>query len=321
MIVDHQEVKLLQEEQEVISLRSRQEDNSRVVSEWLKGLGDFNYDALIDIQLCLNHFAYLSSNNKANQSQWILRSRKFTDLLQNDSSSILEVNLATPSASLNISLSLTSALVTQALRSTARFPVLAFFCRHRNNESTSEDRSGPIALVTSLNTQLLRFIAEYRCSVNLSTLEGQTFFSRAKRSVKSGLLLLETLLSLLPTDDVVFVVIDRLAYLSGSGQDGRRVIKKLREITQERKDIVLKIILTQRIGSGITGDSEAIDLYVQDVVSGRGSIDIDRISAEIVSKVMPQLDAEDGDREVGLDKDEGNKYDEESSDGEDSEGC
>jgi hypothetical protein len=64
MIVDHEELKLLQQEQEAISMRSRQESNTRVASKWLKGLRGSTYDPMIDMKDCLEHIALLDSDEK-----------------------------------------------------------------------------------------------------------------------------------------------------------------------------------------------------------------------------------------------------------------
>ncbi|KAL9112648.1 MAG: hypothetical protein Q9187_007750 [Circinaria calcarea] len=317
--IDHKEVKLLQQEQEAISMRSRQESNTRVASKWLKGLNGSTYDPMIDMKDCLEHIALLDSDEK-DISQWILRSEKHTDWLQEKESSILEIELQTPPASLNNVLSFTSALIATTLRSTAQFPVLAFFCMHRNNESFLEDESGPVALVKSLNGQLLRFTAEYRPSVDLSLLEDQEFFSKAKENLKNGLLLLDALLSSLPEDDMVFVIIDSLSRLSGSVKDGDKVIKQLRRIIGKREDLVVKVMVTDALAGSHVKSVADISLYVPDVVSGYGVIDIVESSDEIARKTKRKQDVEDGDGETTSDdEDEDEEDDEEDDEEEDDE--
>jgi hypothetical protein len=313
MIVNHKEVKLLQEEQEAISMRSRQESNTRVASKWLKGLRGFTYDPMIDMKDCLEHIELLDSDEK-DISQCILRSEQLTDWLQEKQSSILEIDLQTPPASLNNPLSFTSALFATTLRNTAQFPVLAFFCMHRNNESSLEDKSGVVALVKSLNGQLLRFTADHRRSVDLSTLEDQEFFSKARKNLKDGLLLLDTLLSSLPEDDMVFVIIDSLSRLSGSEKDGDKVIKKLRRIIGKRDDVVVKVMVTNALAGSYVKSVADISLHVQDLVSGYGAIDIVESSGEIARKMKRKRDVKGGDGETTSDDEDEDEEDDSEED-------
>ncbi|PQE11002.1 hypothetical protein CJF31_00000718 [Rutstroemia sp. NJR-2017a BVV2] len=265
--IDRAEVKLLEQEREVTSMRSRQEGNSRIASKWLPK--PKLYDPIGDMKDCLGHIALLDSDEK-NISRWMLSSEEHTDWLQGTESSILEVQLQTPPASLNNPLSFTSALIATTLRSTAQFPVLAFFCMHRNNESYSEEKSGPTALVRSLNSQLLKFIADKRPSVDLSPLENRDLFSRAKKTLKDGLRLLDALFSSLPEDDMVFVIIDSLSRLSGSMEDAEKVVKKLKRIIEKRDDLVIKMVVTDALAGSYINSVADISLYVPDVVSGYG---------------------------------------------------
>jgi len=311
--IDYEEVKLLQQEQEAVSMRSRQESNTRVASKWLKGLKGFTYDPMIDMKDCLEHIALLDSDEK-DISQWILRSEKLTEWLQEKKSSILEIELQTPPTLLNNPLSFTSALIATTLRSTAQFPVLAFFCRHRNNESHLEDKSGPVTLAKSLNGQLLSFTVDLRPSVDLSSLEDQEFFSKAKKNLKDGLLLLDALLSSLPEDDMVFVIIDSLSWLSGSGKDGDKVIKKLRRIIGKREDLVVKMMVTDALAGSYVKSVADISLYVPDVVSGYGGIDIVESSDEIARKTKRKQDVKNGDGETTSDDEDEDEEDDSEED-------
>lgn len=292
-------------------MHSRQEDNTRVASKWLKGLKGFTYDPMIDMKDCLEHIALLESGEK-DISQWILRSEKHTDWLQEKQSSILEIELQTTPASLHNPISFTSALVATTLRSTAEFPVLAFFCMHRNNESFVEEKSGPVALVKSLNAQLLAFIADHRPSVDLLALEDREFFSASKKNLKGGLLLLEVLLSSLPEDDMVFVIVDSFSRLSGNGKGGDKVIKKLKRIILENEDLLVKVMVTDALAGSHVKSVADISLYVPDVVSGHGMIDIIETTDEIARKTKFEQHVKDGNGEATSDEEQ--EEDEEDSD-------
>jgi len=180
-----------------------------------------------------------------------------------------------------------------------------------------EDKSGPVALVKSLNGQLLSFTINNRPSVDLSSLEDQDFFLKSKKNLKDGLRLLDALLSSLPKDDMVFVIIDSLSRLSGSSRDGDKVTKKLRRIIGKRKDLVIKVMVTDAlVGSHVKSVAD-ISLYVPDVVSGYGAIDIVESSDEIARKMRRKQDAKDGDGEITSDDKDEYREDDSDEDGND----
>lgn len=273
-------------------MSSRQENNIHIASKWLKKLRGFPHDPMRDMKDCLKNIWLLDSDEK-NMSHSILHSEQLDLWLQGKKTSIIDINLYKPPASLNNPLSFTSALSATALRSTAQFPVLAFFCAHRNNDSLSEDKSGPTALVKSLVGQLLRFISDHRPSVDLEKLEAYEFFSKARKSIKEAFKLFATLLSLLPEGDMVFVIIDSLSRLSGGSED--KMAKKLVHIIRQREDLVIKVMVTDALPGSYISIVADTSLYVPDLVIGPGVVDIFGSSDKITKKVKQKRHMEDGD--------------------------
>ncbi|RSM19485.1 hypothetical protein CDV31_001645 [Fusarium ambrosium] len=306
--------KPLRGENEVMSISSQQENNIRIASKWQKKLRGFPYDPMTDIKDCLKHIDLLDSDEK-NMSRSILHSEQLDRWLQGKKSSIMGINLHTPPASLNNPVSFTSALSATALRSTAQFPVLAFFCAHRNNDSISEDQSGPVALVKSLVGQLLTFISDNRPSVDLTELGEYGFLPKAKKDVKAGLKALAALLSLLPEEDMVFIIIDSLSRLSGSGEE--RMIKKLVQIIRQREDLVIKVMVTDALPGSYIRNVADISLYIPDIVSGPGVVDISRSSDKIAKKVKQNRHIGDGDGDVTVDDDANDDSEKDDNDDED----
>ncbi|RSL82430.1 hypothetical protein CEP51_005151 [Fusarium floridanum] len=306
--------KPLRGENEVMSISSQQENNIRIASKWQKKLRGFPYDPMTDIKDCLKHIDLLDSDDK-NMSRSILHSEQLDRWLQGKKSSIMGINLHTPPASLNNPVSFTSALSATALRSTAQFPVLAFFCAHRNNDSISEDQSGPVALVKSLVGQLLTFISDNRPSVDLTELGEYGFLPKAKKDVKAGLKALAALLSLLPEEDMVFIIIDSLSRLSGSGEE--RMIKKLVQIIRQREDLVIKVMVTDALPGSYIRNVADISLYIPDIVSGPGVVDISRSSDKIAKKVKQNRHIGDGDGDVTVDDDANDDSEKDDNDDED----
>ena len=276
-------------------MSSRQQNNTRIASEWRKKLWGLVHDPMKDMKDCLKHVELLDSEEK-NVSHSILHSEQLGRWLQGKQSTIIDINLHTPPASLHNPLSFISALSATALRSTAQFPVLAFFCAHRSNESLSEEKSGPTALVRGLVGQLLRFISDHRPSADLGKLEACGLFSKARKSLKEALKLFASLLLLLPEGDMVILIIDSLSRISGSSED--KMAKKLVHIIRQREDLVIKMMVTDTLPGSYMGNAADISLYIPDLVIGPGVVDISRSSDKIVCKVKRKRHLEDGDGDV-----------------------
>ncbi|EEU37124.1 uncharacterized protein NECHADRAFT_86736 [Fusarium vanettenii 77-13-4] len=294
--VDYYDLNLSQQENDVVLMSSRQQNNTRIASEWRKKLRGLVHDPMKDMKDCLKHIELLDSEEK-NVSHSILHSEQLGRWLQGKQSTIIDINLHTPPASLHNPLSFISALSATALRSTAQFPVLAFFCAHRSNESLSEEKSGPTApLVRSLVGQLLRFISDHRPSADLGKLQACGLFSKARKSLKEALKLFASLLLLLPEGDMVFLIIDSLSRLSGGHED--KMTKKLVQIVKQREDILIKVMTTDALPSSYIRNAADISLYIPDLVIGPGVVDISRSSDKIVKKVKQKRHLEDGDGDV-----------------------
>jgi len=228
---------------------------------------------MTDMKDCLEHITLLDSEEK-DMSQSILRSEKHTDWLQEKESSILEIGLQPPPTSLNNPLSFTSALIATTPRNTAQFPVLAFFCMHRNNEFVLEDKSGSVVRPRQVPERpTSSFIIDHRPSLDLSSLENQEFFSKAQKNLKDGRLLLNALLLSLPEDGIVFVIIESLTAL-GKWERWRQGDQKLRRIIGKREHLVVKVLVTDALAGSDVKSEANIPLYVRDEVNGYGVIDV-----------------------------------------------
>ncbi|KAI1083012.1 hypothetical protein F5B20DRAFT_528212 [Whalleya microplaca] len=307
--IDYEEARLLQQEKEAASIRSREKKNSRIATKWCRSLQDLTYDPTIDMKYCLEHIEQLEQDEK-DIAKYILDSEEFNAWLQEGRSRIIDINLQTPPSSLVNPLSFHSALLVATLQSTALFPVLAFFTMHRSNEDPSESGSGPAALVKSLNGQLLKFIAAHRPLVELSALADQKLLSKAKSTLKDGLKLMEALILSLPEDDMVFFVIDSLSRLMGDEKDGDKVFKKLHGIIKKRKDIVIKVMVTDTLVDSYVKSIVDIPFYCQDLVSGFGVIDATESGNEITRQVNLSRDAKRRDKDSEM-SDEDNEDDSE----------
>lgn len=268
-----------------------QETNERITASWLKGLKDFSYDAKPDILDLFEHLEVLTDDEK-NVSNSVIRSEQAGNWLKAEASRIMSIEPETPAESLTNPISFSSALLVTTLRLRAQYPVLAFFCMHRNNDDCSDEKSGPIALVKSLNAQLLTFVAEHRPEVDLSKVKDWEFFRKAKKSLKDSLQMLEALMRLLPEGDKVFIVIDSLSRLSGSTKNEDKVIKRLGRFVKKEQGPVVKILITATLSDSRVRKIADESLFVQDSASGFGAINVDVMEDEILKSVVTQRESD-----------------------------
>ncbi|KAK5653013.1 hypothetical protein OQA88_9299 [Cercophora sp. LCS_1] len=277
---------------------SYRERNQGIASRWIDKL-KFEAHPLVDIKDCLDRSELLRSEGK-NIANYILNSDELVAWTRKDESRILTVEVWDPPTELNNPLSFASAALVTTLMSAQAFPVLSFFCQHRNNDSPAEDKSGPIALANSLNAQLLEFIADHRPNVDLEQLEEQPFFKRSRKEIKEAIALLEALLTSLPRGDQVFIVLDCFSCLSGRDKDGEKVIKKLCRIVKGEGDVNVRLLVTDPPANTKAREAADLSLYVPDSVIGSGVLNVAETTKKISKKVKAQRkgnDAEEGKRD------------------------
>lgn len=311
--MDKQELEQSLIENQASTIRHHQETNTRLASEWLEGLDrPTRKPATTDAKECIQRIDLLTPNQK-DQSQWILASDPFRTWLKSPQSSILEIELQTLPDSLENPLSLTSALFTTTLTSTEEVPILSFFARHRNNASKMNEKSTPLALVTSLNAQLVTYLVKHYPTVDLASTEKEGLLSRqSKKRLKDGLKLLKALLWSLPAGGMVFIVIDGHSRLSGKQKDANKVVEKLKRVVTEREDVVFKVVITDPLAGSVVNKVADLSLFVEDVVPGGGEIDPDESAGEI-SRVLERRggESEGGSSKSGSDEGSGTSSSEE----------
>ncbi|KAK0616336.1 hypothetical protein B0T14DRAFT_433805 [Immersiella caudata] len=273
--LDNEEMQRLSFQRETISAQDRVEKSKAAAAKWLtrlqKAVEGFNHAPKEDVEDCLSHQESLGHDEK-NAASFILSSDQLDAWNRANASSIMVIDLPLPPAELNNPLSFSAAMYFFALARENKYPVLAFFCKHRNNASYEEDRSGAMAMLNSLNGQLLDFITESRQSANLERLEDKEFAKKSRTTIKYGLKLLEELLSALPTGDRVFIIIDCLSCISGSEEKGHKVIERVRRIMVGNPDIAIKLLVTDPSGDSPVRDMADETMHVPDVVDGSGTI-------------------------------------------------
>ena len=216
------------------------------------------------------------SPDEQDQTQFIMTSEQMTTWLHGKRTSLLDLDPQTPPTNLANSLSFTSARLLVALRSLEKYPGLGFFCRSRNTYSSSETKSGPVALVRSLNGQLLEFIAKHKTGLDLSQIE-KSLLAKAESDTDYGLTLFRELLILLEEaggpDTSVFIVIDSLSCLSGKPRESHELMEELWKIIRHRKGLVIKVLVTDALVSSPVKGIATLSLRVPDLVDTTGVMD------------------------------------------------
>ncbi|KAK0714401.1 hypothetical protein B0T21DRAFT_454629 [Apiosordaria backusii] len=264
---------------------------------WLDGLEDFQHDSIVDIKDCLHHIDQLDIDDK-NLSQAILVSSQLKLWLTKDKSCMLLLDQETPHSSLTNPISFTSALLASTLQSTKKSPVLSFFCMHRTNQSTDEEISGALALVKSLNGQLLDFVCKDRPGVDLTKVDELNSFDVLHPNVKKGMAMFSQLLSLFPERETVYIILDTFSYLSRSDRKINKLLQRLEGITKQHKHLVIKILITDPLVGSPAYEMAGISLHLQDLVSGPGTIDVKAEKRQIKKRSKKhRYDTEDEDAE------------------------
>ncbi|KAK4443249.1 hypothetical protein QBC34DRAFT_443561 [Podospora aff. communis PSN243] len=275
--LDSNQAKRLAIEAATMATQSRIKTNKAVAAKWLNRLREsadegFNHTPQEDLEDCLSHQEKLGPDEK-DVASYILESETLDSWNRADNSSILVIDLPTSPSELNNPLSFAASVYILALASQKKYPVLAFFCKHRNNASHEEQLSGAMGLLNSLNGQLLDFITEYRPDANLGRLHDKEFAKKSRTTIKYGLKLFEELISVLPEGDRVFIIIDSMSCISGSEEEGHKIIKKITRIMEDSElDVTIKLLVTDPSADSPAREVADVTLTVPDGVNGSGTL-------------------------------------------------
>lgn len=149
--------------------------------------------------------------------------------------------------------------------------------------------------------------------MDLSSLDDDGLFKRAKKNFKDGLALFLALLSSLPEGDMVFIIIDSTSQLSGSETDSDKLIKELRCLIRNEQDLALKVMVTGALPGSYVKEKADTSLYIPDVVGGFGAFDITEGVDDIARMVNQKRGVEDSGGESTSDDE--NDDDDSSEDG------
>lgn len=193
-----------------------------------------------------------------------MTSEKLLDWLEKPESGLLIIQGQTAPQTLANAITLSSAFLAQSLRQSHDSPVLYHSCGLRTEEAPRKaERSGTIAVINSLNSQLARQLQSH---TDLSFL-GSDKHHRSHTRLRSSLRLLKHLIDEVPENESIFVIIDSLSRLSGDAENEGDLIRGISRLVDRSMTPVVKILLTDLLPDHVSYRSTAADeLYVPDRV-------------------------------------------------------
>lgn len=243
------------------------DENEQLVDTWLKGLSNFDLAPDKQITECLFRLEDLSLEEQ-DKAQWIMNSDKVYDWLTRTQSCVLEIEAENSPDDLINSMSFTDAMLAITLGNTIDFPVLSFFCGLRRNNSFNEQDSGAIAVLKSLNGQLLKFILQKRPTVNLSFLEKDKYLHKSKEKPRYASRLFKKLLDSLPEKDAVFILLDSFSRIFGDKAQGDKIIEMIGKTIKKNPHLIIKLLVSDPLPNCPSKNLVHLPLYVPDDVDG-----------------------------------------------------
>lgn len=172
-------------------------------------------------------------------------------------------------------LSFSSAFLAQTLQATYKSPVLYYNCRIRREESLDEEMSGPLALLNTLNAQLIIHILETQAdSVELDFLKKDELSKNSRKRIKYKLResrrLFKRLIECLPESDVVFIIIDGMSCLTGDENLANKVLRDILRLASHSTTRRVKLLLTDVLSKTVLDYHDYLEVFVDSRVDSSG---------------------------------------------------
>lgn len=220
-----------------------------------------------DVEECLDEFERFTGAER-DQARYILVSEEVQSWLQIEDSRILLVEPeSAPDGILN-PVTFAAAFLAKSFKSNKSKPtVLCFHCGIRANEMLDEKRAGPLAMLNSLNAQLLTQTLQGG-DVHIPILEDPRQRKKLRKRVPKALKLFRQTLDAFSSQDPIFIIIDAVSRMPGSQEERHEVIEGLLSAAEDAEARV-KIVLTDVCSlRDIVVEREYIELFVEEYVDG-----------------------------------------------------
>lgn len=237
------------------------------IKKWLDESGVAESELLRDAHECAQNFTNQSLDAQ-DKTQWLLQSDEINRFLSSPTSQVLLIDAETPPDDLTNPLSFTSAFLAETLPTT-KYPTLVYMAGIRANESVSEEVSGPLAMTTSLNAQLLRNLADNKPGIDLSFLVKKSTRRKSRSDLSASLRLFQRLLDTFAPEDTIFVIIDSVISLTGPQDEAEEAIESILEAA-DHAEPTTKVLLSGLAAPFLSALDEKGHpiLYLPDYVDG-----------------------------------------------------
>lgn len=265
--------------------------NEKFAKDWLRILPyQFQDLSVRDMDDLLERSTSLSMDDQG-KVQHIMADPKLFQWLNAQNSMVLLVqNEVAPDDLLN-PLSFSSAFLARTLQGTYKSPVLYYNCRSRGRESFDQEMSGPLALLNTLNAQLIvHILATHGDSIDLEFLQQNELLkasrNQTKHRLRHGRDLFGRLIEELPESDVVFIIIDGMSWLTGEEAAADKVLRAILHLASHSTSRRIKLLLTDIISRTVLNDYNYLEVFVHSrIESGGQSLNLQFLREETQSSL------------------------------------
>ncbi|CAM1503809.1 Fc.00g014000.m01.CDS01 [Cosmosporella sp. VM-42] len=221
-----------------------------------------------DVEECLDNFERFSGAEK-DQARYILVSEEVQDWLREDERRVLVVEPENAPDEILNPLTFAAAFLAKSFKANKSKPtVLCFHCGLRANDSIDEKQSGPLAMLNSLNAQLLTQTLQAKGDVSIPILEDPTQRKKVRKRIPKALRLFRQTLDAFSAQDPIFIIIDALSRMPGSHEQREAVMEGVLSVVED-VDATVKLVVTDMCSlKGVVEEREFIELYVEEYVDG-----------------------------------------------------
>ena len=241
--------------------------DTELIDGWLRSLGEFEPSSKNDIKLLIENAQTLAFKEQ-DKIQHIMGYQKFEKWLGKPKSSVLCLRAETAPEDIINFMSVSTAMLAMTLGEATGFVVLSCFCSLRKKASLLERDSGALAIVNSLNGQLLRIMLERQPPINIPFDQNDKVWNKSTESFTYSCALLKKLLALLPPSSVVFVLLDSVSRTSGDKGLVDDLVERIWRIGRRSTSIVVKTLVTDPVPSSRIREIADFSLHVPDDVDG-----------------------------------------------------
>jgi hypothetical protein len=253
----------------------------QIAKDWNKHyLQDFPGCANEDIKK--NQRALLDKDDQE-RVKWILASNRMLDWIRSRGSTALLLQCEESPEEVENCLSFTTAFIAYVARQECPYPVLYHSCGLRGLGGPRKGVSDALALVNSMNAQLISHLANMESNrPDLAFLQDkkdergkpdQRFRKTSQRRHREALELFHRLIQLLPKESLVFIIIDSLSRLPTSGDQKalQKIIKAVCGLAEgDEIRIRAKILLSDAMFGSVKRPGNLNELYIPNHVDGDG---------------------------------------------------